>query len=134
MCRLGKSNLQGSPDRTLRCRAEGASPSTQLNANYGTQAERPQSISTALLPEIMGQSCCHGQCVWLRSARHIVYLFYGMHRFDPLSLAADEKALTWFQQAELVHCRTAMAAVAGIVIPGVCSQPILRFFAGCTAH
>jgi len=47
-----------------------------------------------------------------------------MHRFDPLSLASEEKALTWFQQAELVHCRTAMAAVAGIVIPGVCVHAI----------
>ena len=42
-----------------------------------------------------------------------------VHRFDPLSLAADERALKWFQQAELVHSRTAMTAVAGIIIPGV---------------
>lgn len=45
-----------------------------------------------------------------------------LRRFDPLSLASEKKALTWFQQAELVHCRTAMAAVAGIIIPGVGSD------------
>lgn len=48
-----------------------------------------------------------------------------LHRFDPLSLASEEKALTWFQQAELVHSRTAMAAVAGIIIPGVSLKELI---------
>lgn len=51
-----------------------------------------------------------------------------LRRFDPLSLSSEEKALTWFQQAELVHCRTAMAAVAGIIIPGVCIELLTRCF------
>lgn len=39
--------------------------------------------------------------------------------FDPLGLGKDPAALRWYQQAELVHGRTAMAAVAGIIIPSV---------------
>lgn len=39
--------------------------------------------------------------------------------FDPLNLGRDPEALRWYQQAELVHSRTAMTAVAGILIPGV---------------
>lgn len=39
--------------------------------------------------------------------------------FDPLGLGKDPAALRWYQQAELVHARTAMTAVAGILIPGV---------------
>ena len=50
-----------------------------------------------------------------------------LRRFDPLSLASEKKALTWFQQAELVHCRTAMTAVAGIIIPGVCTELHLKY-------
>ena len=37
--------------------------------------------------------------------------------------------MTWFQQAELVHCRTAMTAVAGIIVPGVCTELHLNFLA-----
>ena len=32
-----------------------------------------------------------------------------------------------FQQAELVHARTAMTAVAGIIFPAVSPQPLLAF-------
>ncbi|KAL6746415.1 light harvesting complex a protein [Haematococcus lacustris] len=42
--------------------------------------------------------------------------------FDPLGLASDPKALAWYQQAELVHARTAMMAVAGILIPGALTK------------
>lgn len=34
-------------------------------------------------------------------------------------LGKDPEALRWYVQAELVHCRTAMAGVAGILIPAV---------------
>lgn len=40
-------------------------------------------------------------------------------RFDPLSLGSDPELLRWFQQAELVHGRTAMTGVAGILFPAV---------------
>lgn len=39
--------------------------------------------------------------------------------FDPLGLGKDPTSLKWYQQAELVHARTAMTAVAGILIPSV---------------
>jgi light-harvesting complex I chlorophyll a/b binding protein 5 len=39
--------------------------------------------------------------------------------FDPLNLGKDPQALKWYVQAELVHARFAMTAVAGILIPGL---------------
>eukprot|EP00798_Chlamydomonas_sp_ICE-L_P010807 gene10807-16956_t len=42
--------------------------------------------------------------------------------FDPLNLGADPEALKWYVQAELVHGRTAMTAVAGILIPGLLTK------------
>jgi light-harvesting complex I chlorophyll a/b binding protein 5 len=40
----------------------------------------------------------------------------------PQGLGKDPEALRWYVQAELVHCRTAMAGVAGILIPAVSSS------------
>ncbi|XP_016462153.1 photosystem I chlorophyll a/b-binding protein 6, chloroplastic-like [Nicotiana tabacum] len=37
--------------------------------------------------------------------------------FDPLGLGSDPETLKWFAQAELMHSRWAMLAVAGILIP-----------------
>ncbi|KAL2251010.1 UNVERIFIED_CONTAM: Photosystem I chlorophyll a/b-binding protein 6, chloroplastic [Sesamum indicum] len=37
--------------------------------------------------------------------------------FDPLGLGSDPELLKWFAQAELMHARWAMLAVAGILIP-----------------
>jgi len=42
--------------------------------------------------------------------------------FDPLGLAKDPQALLWYQQSELVHSRTAMTAVAGILIPAILTK------------
>lgn len=36
--------------------------------------------------------------------------------FDPLGLGEDPESLKWYVQAELVHCRFAMAGVAGILV------------------
>lgn len=43
--------------------------------------------------------------------------------FDPLGLGEEPEALKWYVQAELVHCRFAMAGVAGILFTDV-SLPI----------
>ncbi|XP_022929235.1 photosystem I chlorophyll a/b-binding protein 6, chloroplastic isoform X1 [Cucurbita moschata] len=37
--------------------------------------------------------------------------------FDPLGLGSDPELLKWFAQAELMHARWAMLAVAGILLP-----------------
>ncbi|XP_038878693.1 photosystem I chlorophyll a/b-binding protein 6, chloroplastic [Benincasa hispida] len=37
--------------------------------------------------------------------------------FDPLGLGSDPETLKWFAQAELMHARWAMLAVAGILLP-----------------
>jgi len=42
--------------------------------------------------------------------------------FDPLGLGKDPKALNWYVQSEIFHCRTAMAGVAGILIPGLLTK------------
>ena len=39
--------------------------------------------------------------------------------FDPLNFGANKDALEWYRNAELVHCRWSMLAVAGILIPEV---------------
>lgn len=42
--------------------------------------------------------------------------------FDPFYLGKNPESLRWYQQAELVHGRTAMTAVAGILIPGLLTK------------
>ncbi|KAI8475812.1 MAG: chlorophyll a/b-binding protein domain-containing protein [Monoraphidium minutum] len=39
----------------------------------------------------------------------------GDRGFDPMGLGADPKALAWYRQAELVHCRWAMLGAAGVL-------------------
>ena len=46
--------------------------------------------------------------------------------FDPLGLGEDPGSLKWYVQAELVHCRFAMAGVAGILFTDVGS--LFHFF------
>jgi len=43
--------------------------------------------------------------------------------FDPLGLGEEPAALKWYVQAELVHCRFAMAGVAGILVTDVSYLP-----------
>uniref|UniRef100_A0A0F7GZS0 Chlorophyll a-b binding protein, chloroplastic n=1 Tax=Monsonia emarginata TaxID=28966 RepID=A0A0F7GZS0_9ROSI len=54
----------------------------------------------------------------------------GDYGFDPLGLGEDPESLKWFVQAELVHCRFAMAGVAGILftdllrVTGISNLPV----------
>lgn len=41
-------------------------------------------------------------------------------QWDPLGLGANEERLTWFAEAERVHARWAMLAVAGILVQVGC--------------
>jgi light-harvesting complex I chlorophyll a/b binding protein 5 len=43
----------------------------------------------------------------------------GDYGFDPLGLGEEPASLKWYVQAELVHCRFAMAGVAGILFTDV---------------
>lgn len=43
----------------------------------------------------------------------------GDYGFDPLGLGEEPASLKWYVQAELVHCRFAMAGVAGILVTDV---------------
>ncbi|XP_058089461.1 photosystem I chlorophyll a/b-binding protein 5, chloroplastic [Magnolia sinica] len=47
---------------------------------------------------------------------HLDGSLVGDFGFDPLGLGEDPKSLKWYVQAELVHCRFAMAGVAGILV------------------
>uniref|UniRef100_A0A1D1YBW6 Chlorophyll a-b binding protein, chloroplastic n=1 Tax=Anthurium amnicola TaxID=1678845 RepID=A0A1D1YBW6_9ARAE len=47
---------------------------------------------------------------------HLDGTLAGDFGFDPLGLGEDPESLRWFVQAELVHCRFAMAGVAGILL------------------
>lgn len=46
----------------------------------------------------------------------------GDYGFDPLNLGTKPEALRWYVHAELIHGRTAMAAVAGIVFPSLLTK------------
>lgn len=50
---------------------------------------------------------------------HLDGTLAGDYGFDPLNLGEDPTALKWYVQAELQNARWAMAAVAGIIIPGL---------------
>ncbi|OAY71298.1 Chlorophyll a-b binding protein 7, chloroplastic, partial [Ananas comosus] len=47
---------------------------------------------------------------------HLDGTLAGDFGFDPLGLGEDPESLRWYVQAELVHCRFAMAGVAGILV------------------
>jgi hypothetical protein len=60
--------------------------------------------------------------LWLPGStppKHLDGSLAGDFGFDPLNLGADPNALKWYVQSELVHCRYAMTAVAGILIPSL---------------
>jgi len=66
-----------------------------------------------------------GRPLWLPGAdvpAHLDGSLAGDFGFDPLNLAKDPEARRWYVQAELVHCRTAMAGVAGILIPAILTK------------
>lgn len=46
----------------------------------------------------------------------------GDYAFDPLGLGSDPEMLPWMVQAELVHARTAMAGVAGILFTSLAAN------------
>lgn len=59
--------------------------------------------------------------IWLPGSDAPAYLDRTLpadYGFDPLGLGENPETLKWYVQSELVHCRFAMAAVAGILIPG----------------
>ncbi|CAD6242250.1 unnamed protein product [Miscanthus lutarioriparius] len=56
----------------------------------------------------------HGSVLRTRTAPSCRQLA-GDFGFDPLGLGEDPASLKWYVQAELVHCRFAMAGVAGIL-------------------
>jgi len=63
--------------------------------------------------------------LWLPGLTPPAYLngsLPGDFGFDPLGLGKDPAALNWYVQAEIFHCRTAMAGVAGILIPGILTK------------
>lgn len=63
--------------------------------------------------------------VWLPGGEipaHLDGTLAGDFGFDPLGLGKDKEALRWYTQAELIHGRTAMTAVAGILIPSILTK------------
>ncbi|KAG1366628.1 putative photosystem I chlorophyll a/b-binding protein 5, chloroplastic [Cocos nucifera] len=52
---------------------------------------------------------------------HLDGTLAGDFGFDPLGLGEDRESLKWYVQAELIHCRFAMAGVAGILVTDVCN-------------
>jgi len=50
--------------------------------------------------------------------------------FDPLGFGSDPKNLKWFVGSELVHCRWAMLAVAGVLVQEIVKPDIFFYEAG----
>eukprot|EP00241_Pyramimonas_parkeae_P012713 CAMPEP_0114224538 /NCGR_PEP_ID=MMETSP0058-20121206/162_1 /TAXON_ID=36894 /ORGANISM="Pyramimonas parkeae, CCMP726" /LENGTH=262 /DNA_ID=CAMNT_0001335023 /DNA_START=181 /DNA_END=969 /DNA_ORIENTATION=+ len=72
--------------------------------------------------------------MWLPGAdapAHLDGKMAGDFGFDPLGLGADPKALSWYREAELQHCRWAMAAVAGILAAEI-ANPNVFFYEAAT--
>lgn len=59
--------------------------------------------------------------------KHLDGTLAGDYGFDPLSLGSEPETLRWYVQAELVHCRTAMTAVAGILFTAIGAEAGLGF-------
>ena len=56
--------------------------------------------------------------LWFKGAiapAHLDGTLPGDFGFDPLGLGADPGRLYWYNQAELMHCRVAMAGAAGVL-------------------
>lgn len=61
----------------------------------------------------------------IRPVRRCTLKFYARHRsygFDPLGLAAQPDLRSRFQESELIHCRWAMAGVAGALAVELAGQ------------
>lgn len=88
--------------------------------------ERPQAVSTGIYAKATGVTGSGPERpLWLPGGgvpKHLTGDLPGDYGFDPLKLGADKTALAWYQQAELVHSRYAMTAVAGILIPGLLTR------------
>ncbi|RWW75033.1 hypothetical protein BHE74_00016962 [Ensete ventricosum] len=81
----------------------------------------PRPVATRLLARAQLQ-----RATWLPGLDpppHLDGTLPGDFGFDPLGLGEDPQSLKWYVQAELVHCRFAMAGVAGILVTDVCYLP-----------
>lgn len=68
--------------------------------------------------------------VWFpgnEAPKHLNNTLAGDYGFDPLSLGENPETLKWYVQAELVHARTAMLAVAGILFTAIGAEAGLPF-------
>lgn len=80
-----------------------------------TVSARPVAAARVVAPRAASRP------LWLPGStppKHLDGSLPGDYGFDPLNLAAPPGALKWNQQSEIFHCRVAMIAVAGILIPG----------------
>jgi hypothetical protein len=78
----------------------------------------------AVAPRAAVATAAAARPMWLPGSPAPEYLdgsLPGDYGFDPLGLGADKEWLSWFQQAELMHCRWAMIGAAGILLPDMAS-------------
>ncbi|KAK9823757.1 hypothetical protein WJX72_005208 [[Myrmecia] bisecta] len=91
----------------------------------GTALRAATPAARAQRPRIVAVKAAAERPLWYpggKAPAHLDGSLPGDYGFDPLSLGSDKELLRWFQQAELVHCRTAMTAAAGILIPGILTK------------
>ncbi|RLN09632.1 chlorophyll a-b binding protein 4, chloroplastic [Panicum miliaceum] len=76
----------------------------------------PRARGSSSEPAPSARPGCPG---WTRLLTSTARRLPGDFGFDPLGLGEEPSALKWYVQAELVHCRFAMAGVAGILFTDV---------------
>jgi len=91
---------------------------SQVNLRSGARVAAKPARGAVKVSAAMQQNWLPGNA---RPA-HLDGKLAGDFGFDPLNLGANPAALRWYVQAELVHGRTAMAAVAGILLPGLLTK------------
>ncbi|KAK1287409.1 hypothetical protein QJS10_CPB19g01750 [Acorus calamus] len=95
------------------------SPSSVVGKRY-TKSTPLSSAATVIPPRTssLRPAAQSQRATWLPGLEpppHLDGSLSGDFGFDPLGLGEDPKDLKWYVQAELVHCRFAMAGVAGIL-------------------
>eukprot|EP00192_Tetraselmis_astigmatica_P018778 CAMPEP_0117664260 /NCGR_PEP_ID=MMETSP0804-20121206/9114_1 /TAXON_ID=1074897 /ORGANISM="Tetraselmis astigmatica, Strain CCMP880" /LENGTH=258 /DNA_ID=CAMNT_0005471459 /DNA_START=237 /DNA_END=1013 /DNA_ORIENTATION=+ len=83
----------------------------------GVGAARPAVKCNSARPRVVAAAAADRK-LWAPGVVVPEYLngeMAGDYGWDPLGLGSDPKALEWYRQAELVHCRWAMLGVAGVL-------------------
>jgi len=106
--------------------AQQASISARVSYSVSKDAlSRRSAPKRAMAARRVAAVTAEARPVWFpggEPAEHLDGSLPGDYGFDPLGLGAEPERLKWMQQAELMHCRWAMAGFAGMVLPDAATK------------